>query len=139
MRTALLKIMLLSLIFFSSCSLLRPIFSLNCKRYTTDKYVFRASVEVSSATLPLAQAKAISMANNDMLSQVDNYIAEKISYKDFLADDKYEEKLDLIRTKALEACEISCSHVSQKNGAIIYSTTLQLNRSTMDEIISNCK
>ena len=87
----------------------------------------------------MSQDKALADANRLMLSQVDEYIADQLSYKSFMRDDKYEQKIDSMRNKVLENAEISCSHVSQKSGNYIYSTTLQINKSTVDNIISEYK
>jgi hypothetical protein len=114
-------------------------FSRNCTRNVTDKYVFRASAEVSSPNLQMSQDKALAEARRGMLEQIDAYIADSFSYKNFLSDDKFEEKIDLMRNSVLEQSETSCSHVSQKSGNYKYSTTLQINKSIVDKIISEYK
>lgn len=118
-----------------ACSL----FQSSCLKYVSDKQVFRASVEVTSTSVQLAQERAIANARRNIMEEVDVYIAEQFSYRSFLSDDNYEKKIDLMRTKVLEQCETACSRVSLKSGKIHYSTTLQISRSTVDEIISSCK
>ena len=90
-------------------------------------------------SLQMSQDKALADANRLMLSQVDEYIADQLSYKNFMRDDKFEQKIDSMRNKVLENAEISCSRVSQKSGNYIYSTTLQINKSSVDQIISEYK
>ena len=115
------------------------IFTPKCTKNTSDKLVFRASAEATSTSLQMSQDKALSDANRSMLSQIDEYIADKLSYKNFMHDDKYEQKIDSMRNKVLERAETSCSHLSQKSGNYIYSTTLQINKSSVDQIISEYK
>ncbi len=135
MRKSVVIFLLFCLIALNSCSIFQP----NCTKYITDKHVFRASVEVSSSNLKLAQEKAKSSAERNLLEQVDKIIAEKYSYKDFLSDSDFEAKIDKIRNKILESSEISCSRISQKSGQIIYSTTLEINRSTVEDLIKEFK
>jgi len=142
MRKVLLAIMLCFALAFQSCAFFESvvaIFSKNCTKNVSDKYVFRASVEVSSSSLQMSQDKAYSEARRIILEQIDAYIVDSFSYKDFLRDDKFEEKIDKMRDKVLESSEISCSRVSQKSGVYKYSTTLQINKSTVDNIISEYK
>lgn len=142
MRKILLAIMFCFAVTMQSCSFFESvvsIFSRNCTKNVTDKYVFRASAEATSPTLQMSQDKANADARRIMLEQIDEHIANSVSYKSFLRDDKFEEKIDLMRNKVLESSEISCSHVSQKSGVYKYSTTLQINRSTVDNIISEYK
>jgi len=142
MRKILLAIMLCCAATMQSCSFFESvvsIFSRNCTKNVTDKYVFRASAEASSPTLQMSQDKALADANRLMLSQIDEYIADKLSYKNFMRDDKYEQKIDSMRNMVMEKAEISCSHVSQKSGVYKYSTTMQINKSSVDQIISKYK
>lgn len=142
MRKILSVIMLCLAICLQSCAFIESIgsmFSRNCTRNVTDKYVFRASAEVSSPNLQMSQDKALAEARRGMLEQIDAYIADSFSYKNFLSDDKFEEKIDLMRNSVLEQAETSCSHVSQKSGNYKYSTTLQINKSIVDKIISEYK
>jgi len=94
---------------------------------------------VSSPSLQLAQQKAEADARRSLMTQIDGYIVENISYKDFLKDGKYEEKIDAIRNKVLAVCENSCSRMSKKSTGITYSVTVQINHSTVDDIISEYK
>ena len=137
-----LAIILCSAVTMQSCSFFESVlsvFSGSCTKNVTDKYVFRSSVEVSSPSLQLAQEKAESEARRLLLKQIDEYIVENISYKDFLRDGKYEERIDSIRGMVLNVCENSCSHVKKKSSGITYSVTLQINRSLVDDIISQYK
>jgi len=101
--------------------------------------VFRASSEVSSSSLQLSQNKAIAEARRGILLQFDEYMADRLSYKNFMHDDKYEEKIEAMRNEVLEKSEFSCSRASQKSGNYIYSTTLQINKSLVEQIISEYK
>lgn len=142
MRKILLAIILCSAVTMQSCSFFESVlsvFSGSCTKNVTDKYVFRSSVEVSSPSLQLAQEKAESEVRRLLLKQIDEYIVENISYKDFLRDGKYEEKIDSIRGMVLNVCENSCSHTKKKSSGITYSVTLQINRSLVDDIISQYK
>ena len=142
MRKLLIAMALCCFVLFDACTFwtsITSVFTPKCTKNTTDKYVFRASSEASSTSLQMSQDKALADANRLMLSQVDEYIADKLSYKDFMRDDKYEQKIDSMRNKVLESAEISCSRVSQKSGNYIYSTTLQINKSSVDQIISEYK
>ena len=142
MRKILLAIMLCFAVTMQSCSFIESVlsvFSKNCTKNVTDKYVFRSSVEVSSPSLQLAQEKAESEARRLLLKQIDEYIVENISYKDFLSDGKYEEKIDSIRGMVLNVCENSCSHMKKKSSGVTYSVTIQINRSLVDDIISQYK
>ncbi|MBQ1654820.1 MAG: hypothetical protein II060_13645, partial [Bacteroidales bacterium] len=61
MRKVLLAIMLCFATTMQSCSFFESvvsIFSRNCTKNVTDKYVFRASAEASSPTLQMSQDKA---------------------------------------------------------------------------------
>ncbi len=142
MRKLLVVMALCCLVLFDACTFwnsITSIFTPKCTKNVTDKYVFRASGEATSLSLQMSQDKALADANRLMLSQVDEYIADQLSYKSFMRDDKYEQKIDSMRNKVLENAEVSCSHVSQKSGNYIYSTTLQINKSTVDNIISEYK
>ena len=142
MKKILLAIMLCFAVTMQSCSFLETVlsvFSKNCTKNVTDKYVFRSSVEVSSPSLQLAQEKAESEARRLLIKQIDEYIVENISYKDFLSDGKYEEKIDSIRGMVLNVCENSCSHMKKKSSGVTYSVTIQINRSLVDDIISQYK
>ena len=142
MRKILLAIMLCFAVTMQSCSFLESVLSVFSKNFTknvTDKYVFRSSVEVSSPNLQLAQEKAEAEAKRLLIKQIDEYIVENISYKDFLSDGKYEEKIDSIRGMVLNVCENSCSHMKKKSSGITYSVTIQINRSLVDDIISQYK
>lgn len=135
-------ILLCSVMALQSCTFWETVvsvFTKSCTKNTTDKYVFRASVEVMSPNLQLAQEKAIAEAKRELIRQVDEYIAENISYKDFLRDGKYEKKIDAVRDKVVAVCENSCSHQAKKSSQIVYSVTLQINRATVDDIISAYK
>lgn len=142
MKKILLAIMLCFAVTMQSCSFLETVlsvFSKNCTKNVTDKYVFRSSVEVSSPSLQLAQEKAEAEAKRLLIKQIDEYIVENISYKDFLSDGKYEEKIDSIRGMVLNVCENSCSHMKKKSSGVTYSVTIQINRSLVDDIISQYK
>lgn len=142
MSKILLAIMLCFAVTMQSCSFFESvvsIFSRNCTKNVTDKYVFRASAEASSPTLQMSQDKANADARRIMLEQIDEYIVNSVSYKSFLRDDKFEEKIDLMRDKVLESSEISCSHTKKKSSGITYSITIQINRSLVDDIISQYK
>ena len=142
MRKVLFAIILCFAVIMQSCSFFESVlsvFSKSCTKNVTDKYIFRSSVEVSSPSLQLAQEKAESEAKRLLLKQIDEYIVENISYKDFLSDGKYEEKIDSIRGLVLNVCENSCSHMAKKSSGITYSVTLQINRSLVDDIISQYK
>ena len=105
----------------------------------SDKYVFRSSNVAMSTSLQMSRDKAVADAQRDLLAQVDAYIVESFSYRNYMRDDKFEEKIDKIRNKVLEHSEISCSRSSQKSGIYKYCTTVQINRSTVDDIISEYK
>ena len=142
MRKLLIVMVLCCFVLFDACTFWNSVISVftpKCTKNVTDKYVFRASAEATSPSLQLSQDKALADANRMMLSQIDEYIVDKLSYKSFMRDDKYEQKIDSTRNKIMEAAEISCSHVSQKSGNYIYSTTLQINKSSVDQIISDFK
>ena len=142
MRKLLIVMALCCVVLFDACSFwnsITSIFTPKCTKNVSDKYVFRASAEAMSSSLQMSQDKALADANRMMLTQVDEYIADKLSYKNFLRDDKYEQKIDSMRSKVLENAEISCSRVSQKSGNYIYSMTLQINKYSVDQIISEYK
>ena len=142
MRKLLIAMALCCFVLFEACTFWNSVTSIfipKCMKNVTDKYVFRASAEATSLSLQMSQDKALADANRLMLSQVDEYIADKLSYKNFMRDDKYEQKIDLMRNKVMENVDISCSHVLQKSGNYIYSTTLQINKSSVDQIISEYK
>lgn len=134
------KIRILIFIFVVTSALCAcSLFESSCIRHVSDNYVFRASVEVQSSNLQLAQEKAANDARRNIMEQIDAYIAEKFSYRNFLSDDNYEKKIDLMRMQILDQCETSCSHMSQKSGKIQYSTTFEISRSHVDEIINSHK
>lgn len=142
MRKLLIVMGLCCFVLFDACTFWNSVISVftpKCTKNVTDKYVFRASAEATSLSLQMSQDKALADANRLMLSQVDEYIADQLSYKNFMRDDKFEQKIDSMRNKVLENAEISCSRVSQKSGNYIYSTTLQINKSSVDQIISEYK
>ena len=142
MKKLLIAMALCCFVLFDACTFwnsITSVFTPKCTKNVTDKYVFRASAEATSSSLQMSQDKALADANRLMLSQVDEYIADKLSYKNFMRDDKYEQKIDSMRNKVLENAEISCSRVSQKSGNYVYSITLQINKSSVDQIISEYK
>lgn len=139
MSKVLFAIILCFAVTLQSCAFIESIFSSSCTRNVTDKYVFRASSEVSSSSPQLSQEKALADAQRNIMEQVDAYIVDSFSYKNFLRDDKFEEKIDLMRNKVLELAEVSCSRASHRAGVYKYSTTLQINKSVVDQIISEYK
>ena len=87
----------------------------------------------------MSQDKANADARRILLEQIDVYIANSCTYKNFLKDDKFEKKIDLMRDRILDSSEFSCSHMSQKAGMYKYSLTLQINKSTVEQIILEYK
>ena len=63
----------------------------------SDKYVFRSSNVAMSTSLQMSRDKAVADAQRDLLAQVDAYIVESFSYRNYMRDDKFEEKIDKIK------------------------------------------
>lgn len=139
MKLRLLAVILMISLMLGGCAFIEGIFGSSCMKNTSDKYVLRASAEATSSTVNLAMDKATAEARRNILEQADGYIADKYSYEVFLKDGDYEQKIDTMRSRILESCEVTCNHAKPKGGVVIYSTTLQINISKIDEIIKECK
>ncbi|MCF0207216.1 MAG: hypothetical protein HUK15_07300 [Bacteroidales bacterium] len=139
MRKILLFALILCVMPVCSCSFLQQLFGGSCIKNATDNLVFRSSVEVTSIDLQHAREKALIEARRGMMQQIDGYIVDKYSYKDYLRNDNYEKNIELMRDSVLNACEVSCSYASNKKDFVKYSMTLQINKSDVNRILEEYK
>ncbi len=104
-----------------------------CSNYKSDEYFFRSKASAISSDKNMAEEKALFIAKQNITKEIDDYILNKYSYKEFLKDPDFEKKLNTAEQHILENISVPCKKTILKRDRFKSFVAIEIEKKSIEK------